>query len=282
MPELPEVQTIVSQLSQKIIGKKVSRLKVVSKACVGNPHGFDLQSLGTVKTVERRGKFIIIGFDKKIKAVVHLRMTGKLVWEEDSRVVEPRCLRAEFVFAEGGRLLFYSVRGFARLDLWSEEDKVPGLEKLGLEPFDRRLDVAKLQKMMAGRKVAIKSFLLNQELIAGIGNIYACEILYRTGVHPLTPAGSVSPQKVAELLQNTRSVLAKAVECCGTTVSDYRGIDDKTGQFQNFLQVYQKKCCPKGHSLQKLVVAGRGTYFCPVCQKFTPETGAKQIYIENR
>ncbi len=267
MPELPEVQTIVSQLSEKIVGKEVRKLRTVCASSVCNPQGFDLHTLGKVLSVERAGKFIIVHLDRGVKAVIHLRMTGKLVWENNPELVQLRCLRAEFRFADKSKLLFYSVRGFAKLELFGEDDKVSGLEKLGLDPFDKKLDKNLLFKMLRGRTVAIKSFLMDQRHISGIGNIYACEILYRVGLHPRAKAGSLSLQEVQKLLQTTRQVLSKAVECCGTTVSDYRNIDDKTGTFQNFLQVYQKSHCPQGHSLQKVTVGGRGTYFCPICQK---------------
>ncbi len=267
MPELPEVQTVVNQLSKKIIGKVVDELRIVCASCVCNPQGFDLRALGKVLSVDREGKFIIIYLDSGVKAVIHLRMTGKIVWEEGNNALKTKGLRAEFKFSGGGKILFYSVRGFARLDLWSACDKVSGLENLGLDPFDKKLDKNLLAEMLKGRKVAIKSFLMDQRHICGIGNIYACEILYRVGVHPQSKAGCLSLDKIEEILQITRQVLSKAIECCGTTVNDYRNIDDKTGQFQNFLQVYQKNCCPKGHRLQKVTVGGRGTYFCPECQK---------------
>ena len=234
-------------------------------------------SLGKVQSIERKGKFIVIGFDSGVMAVIHLRMTGKLVWAAASEPRKPSGLRAEFCFADGGSLLFYSVRGFARLDFWNSGDKVPGIAKLGLDPFDKGLTADSLAAMMHSRKVAIKSFLLNQELIAGIGNIYACEILYRIGVHPKASAGSLSKKKVRELLAVMRKVLSKAIDCCGTSVSDFRNIDDKTGQFQNFLQVYQKKSCPKGHRLQKIDIAGRGTYFCPVCQSLEAKKASSQL-----
>jgi formamidopyrimidine-DNA glycosylase len=108
---------------------------------------------------------------------------------------------------------------------------------------------------------------MDQKIIAGLGNIYANEILYRAKINPETPASSLSSQRLSKLIKTTKTVLNEAIEKNGTSISDYRRIDDKKGEFQNFLQIYQKTSCPQGHPVQKIKQGGRSTYFCPVCQK---------------
>ncbi len=266
MPELPEVQTIVKQLGEKIIGREIEDVNISCYSSVFNPHKFDLRSLGMIKEIERIGKFIVIHLSSSIKIVIHLRMTGKLVFEERNIFYDKTHLRAEFFFKDGSKLLFISVRGFAKMEIYAEDDKVQGIENLGLDPFDKRLDKFYMARLMMGKGVAIKAFLMNQKYLAGIGNIYACEILYRVGLHPASKAGCVPLEMVDNLLTVMREVLSKAIECCGTTISDYRSVDDKSGKFQAFLQVYQKECCPCGHAIEKINIGGRGTFFCPVCQ----------------
>ncbi len=267
MPELPEVQTIVNQLGEKIVGREIEDVNIACASSVSNPHKFDLRTLREIESIERVGKFIVIHLSSSIKIVVHLRMTGKLVFEERNIFYDKTHLRAEIFFRDGSKLLFISVRGFAKMEIYAEDDVVRGIDNLGIDPFDKSLDKFYMARLMMGKGMSIKAFLMNQKYLAGIGNIYACEILYRVGLHPETKAGCVPIELIDRLLTVMREVLSKAIECCGTTINDYRSVDDKSGRFQAFLQVYQKGHCPCGHTVEKISIGGRGTFFCPVCQK---------------
>ncbi|MEN6445500.1 MAG: zinc finger domain-containing protein, partial [Candidatus Cloacimonas sp.] len=141
------------------------------------------------------------------------------------------------------------------------------LPTLGLEPFSDDFTTQNLKEKMQGKKAPIKTVLLDQSIIAGLGNIYVCEILYRARINPLLPAGKLKQKDIVEIIQQTKQVLSEAILQGGTSISDYRKIDDKTGSFQNFLRVYKKKCCPLSHAIKRIKQSGRSTYYCPICQK---------------
>ena len=140
---------------------------------------------------------------------------------------------------------------------------MPGL---GMEPLANEFDGQYLQQILKGRRAPIKTLMLDQKLIAGLGNIYVCEILYRAKINPTVPGGQLSLSELKTLAKQTKLVLKEAIAKNGTSISDFRNVDDKTSEFQNFLHVYQKEACPKAHKVAKIKQAGRSTYYCPVCQ----------------
>jgi len=241
MPELPEVQTIVNSLNSIIIEKKISRIVEYRKGTVEN--SLPNIDYGKVKLVERRGKYIIVKTTADCKIVIHLRMTGKLIFEANSDRQSKYC-RAEIFFSDGSRLIFDDVR----------------------TPLSDQLNPEFLSKQLKNRKIPIRNLLLNQNIIAGLGNIYVLEILYRCKIDPRLQADGLSLIQIEKIVEQTKVVLKEAIEKNGTTISDYRSVEDQSGQFQNFLCVYQKKKCKCGTEIKRIKMAGRSAYFCPSCQ----------------
>ena len=242
MPELPEVQTIVNGLKKKIMNKKIISLFEQRKGTIQNFIKGDLCEFGSVISVSRRGKYIIIQTSEKIKIIIHLRMTGKLIFEENNN--EATHSRAYFIFADGSKMIFDDVRTFGKIQIYRINDKIDSLEKLGIEPLSEEFNAEYLFNNIKKRKVPIKSLLLDQSIIAGLGNIYVCEILFRTKLNPTIKGMNISRKKSVEIVKNTKKIIAKAISCNGTSISDYRNVDNKTGEFQRFLQVYGKEKCP--------------------------------------
>ena len=264
MPELPEVQTIVNGLNSKIIEKKISRIAEYRQGTVEN--SLPNKDYGKVKLVERRGKYIIIKTAAACKIVIHLRMTGKLIFAADSDRRSKYC-RAEIFFSDGSRLIFDDVRTFGKIQIMKKSQAVPALEKLGAEPLSDKLNPEFLSKQLKNRKAPIRNLLLNQNIIAGLGNIYVLEILYRCKIDPRKQADGLSLIQIEKIVEQTKIVLKEAIEKNGTTISDYRSVEDQSGQFQNFLRVYQKKKCKCGTEIKRIKMAGRSAYFCPSCQQ---------------
>ncbi len=268
MPELPEVETIARELRDQVTGEIITQVTQLRSGTVT-----DLISparlpcpLGTITSIGRRGKYLIFDLSTAILIVVHLGMTGKLITATaaDER---PDHLRALFSFAGGRCLFFDDIRTFGHITLQKQSDPLYFEPRLGIEPLSSAFNKNYLKQHLVNRPGPVKNLLLDQSLIAGIGNIYACEALYRSRIHPATSGAGLSVAQMNALVLAVKEVLTAAIEHNGTTISDYRRVDDKTGDFQNFLRVYQKTACPRGHAVQKIVQAGRTTYYCPACQK---------------
>jgi len=165
------------------------------------------------------------------------------------------------------RLLFNDIRTFGKIIVTPISKIRTHLPKLGVEPLSDEFDAAYLKQALHKRTMPIKTALLDQSVVAGLGNIYVCEILYRAKVNPVLNANKLKPAQNNNIVFHTKEVLSEAIAKNGTSVSDYRQVDDKTGEFQNFLQVYQKDTCPKGHQVKRIKQSGRSTFYCPVCQK---------------
>lgn len=259
MPELPEVQTVAREVAAVIIGHKMAKIQAYKpETLIGN---IDVKP-GVVKRVSTRGKFIIISA-QNTDILVHLRMTGKLL----STPEPPTHCRATFFFDDIAPLYFDDARRFGRIWVQPSGSEFTPLVKLGPEPLKPQFDGPILAKNLHGKKQCIKTALLDQTVVAGLGNIYVCEVLYRMRLNPNTPAGTISMKTAGLLADTIKEVLTLALEHNGTTISDYRRVDDKKGGFQNFLQVYGKKQCPLGHEIKRDKHAGRSTYWCPQCQR---------------
>ena len=263
MPELPEVQTIVTELKSTVEGKIVKGIESFREGTI-DTIGDELSVDEIITDVSRRGKYIIIKTVKNI-IVVHLRMTGKLI--VDNSIPENlKHIRAVIYLSENKNIIFDDVRTFGTIKIYPANTLVSSLDNLGVEPLSEDFNSDYLITKMKKHKSPIKNILLNQMVIAGIGNIYACEILFRSGVNPETKPHELCNKSVEKIVFETKEVLKEAIKCNGTTISDYRRVDDKQGSFQNFLQVYGKSNCPSGHKILKIKQAGRSTYYCPVCQ----------------
>jgi len=266
MPELPEVQTILTGLNKKILNKEIISVFELRKGTIQNFIKDPICDFGSIISISRRGKFIIFETSNDYKFLIHLRMTGKLIFEK-SLYKKSAHERASFIFADKTKLIFDDVRAFGKIQVYHKKDKIESLEKLGLEPLSNEFNAEYLKQKFKNRKSSIKILLLNQSIIAGLGNIYVCEILFRAKISPQKKGNKLSLKKLDMIVKKTKEVLTQAIKYNGTTISDYRSVEDKTGEFQNFLNVYQKKKCPQGHQIKRIKQTGRSTYFCPVCQK---------------
>ncbi|MDD2229706.1 MAG: bifunctional DNA-formamidopyrimidine glycosylase/DNA-(apurinic or apyrimidinic site) lyase [Candidatus Cloacimonetes bacterium] len=267
MPELPEVQTVLDGFVAAISGKDIVALECFYPGTVIIDPSID-DNVFPVKMIsaKRRGKYMIINLSNEHSLVIHLRMTGKLVFA--SQATEPlKHERARFTLGNGEFVHFIDPRTFGKIILCATDNLHLYLPQLGMEPLEKGFSPSALKAAIKGKKAPIKTVLLDQRIIAGLGNIYVCEILYRAGILPSVPAGKLKAKDIASIVQETVIVLSEAIQMGGTSISDFRRIDDKSGEFQHFLKVYQKTSCPKGHKIERVAMAGRGTFYCPVCQK---------------
>ena len=272
MPELPEVETIVRSLGPGLRGRVIDRAELLFKPLLRRRPAGGLAGLAgrRVLGARRRGKLALIEVEGGWALVFHLKMTGQLLLA-DGREAPDKHTRLIVRFRDGGpELRFRDVRKFGFLLCVSgvPEESCPELSSLGPEPLDIALE--DFRRILRPKKGRIKSLLLDQTVIAGIGNIYADEILFDSRIHPETPAVALSAKAVARLWGSTRKILASAVEAKGSSLSDYVDADGKPGSFQFFHKAYGRegeKCGRCGASIRRAVVGGRSTFFCPKCQR---------------
>ncbi|HUU27154.1 MAG TPA: bifunctional DNA-formamidopyrimidine glycosylase/DNA-(apurinic or apyrimidinic site) lyase [archaeon] len=266
MPELPEVETIVRQLGPLVTGRKVASLEIFDQKL----DSMDNESVPgrTVLEVRRLGKQIGIhlsGCPRTASALwlcFHLRMTGRLIWDDCCQTQNRKYLRAKLVL-DKGELSFYDMRRFGSLKSYhSMAESLPA----GLDPLSPEFAPSKLEKMLAHSRQEIKSWLLRQDRLAGLGNIYASEILFAAGINPRRQAGSLNSREINCLHSKIVEVLRLAIENCGTTFADFQDTRGQTGSFQGLLAVYgrQGDPCPKcGKPIVRIVQQQRSTFFCP-------------------
>lgn len=265
MPELPEVQTIINGLNKKVISKTISSIIEKRRGTIIFGENIKICEFGKIENIKRRGKYIIIKTSKDLKLIIHLRMTGKLIFEKDLNNSSSHS-RAEIIFSDKTKLIFDDVRTFGKIQIINVNKTINSLQKLGVEPLSDDFNTEYLKNELKNRKALIKNVLLDQKVIAGLGNIYVAEILFRAKVHPATTSNKLKTTELKRIVSETKSVLQEAIKHNGTTISDYRSVEDKTGEFQNFLRVYGKETCECGAMIQKIKQAGRSTYFCMECQ----------------
>ena len=280
MPELPEVETIRRGLQEKIKNKQIKDAVINVDKIVKKPSSEEFITKikeRKIKKINRRGKYIIIHLDSEDKLIVHLGMTGLLIYPYDNKITEkeikPKHNHLIFTFTDDTQLVFNDVRRFGKIFLVSNIDEVESIAKLGIEPLeDYFTEEVFIQVLNKKKNSKIKSFLMKQEFIAGLGNIYANEVLYRSNVHPLRLISSLNKEEVRNLYQQIKLVLGEAVELRGSTVADeaYRDTDGNKGKFAKKLQVYARKgepCIKCGHSIEVVRIEGRSSFICPQCQK---------------
>ncbi len=266
MPELPEVQTILDALAPLILDREIHSATVLWPPVVDRPEQtlFIAWMQGRrVVDVRRRGKYMLFRLDDARWLLMHLRMTGKVRVTDAAAPLRPHD-RLIFHLNDGREWRFEDQRKFGRVYLVESPDEVIG--KLGPEPLSDAFDADYLTHKLARRTAPIKSLLLDQRIVAGIGNIYADESLFRARIHPLRPGGSLTQEEIAMLVEAVKAVLAQALAEMGTTLQDYRRPDGSVGAFQNSLQVFRRtgEPCPScGAPIRRIVVGGRSTHFCP-------------------
>ena len=266
MPELPEVQTISSQLDPLVRGQRIRAVEVLDSKCSEQ----DLASLQgwRVRGARRLGKQVGLELGRRRERrwlAAHLRMTGRMLWQQGRGPWARSHLRAVFEL-ERGALLFVDVRRFGTLRFSADMDSLlPG----GLDPMSRAFTSHRLGALMSGSRQELKVWLLRQDRLVGLGNIYACEILRRAGLSPWREAGSLTSLEVTALRKATRQVLDKAIKNCGTTFSDFQDATGNLGGYQRYLAVYGRggqACKGCGEAVERAVQQGRSTFFCPTCQ----------------
>ncbi|MEK7403939.1 MAG: bifunctional DNA-formamidopyrimidine glycosylase/DNA-(apurinic or apyrimidinic site) lyase [Acidobacteriota bacterium] len=262
MPELPEVETIARALAPRLRGRRILQARFFSPLIVaGRPKDIRTRIEGrTIRGLRRRGKFLLIEFDDGPALTIHLGMTGALLWDGTPG---PHT-RALFTL-DGGRLVYDDIRQFGRIASGAGR-----LARLGPEPLD--ISAAELAALLARRRGRIKPLLLDQRFLAGLGNIYADEILFRAGIHPRAVAARLSAARVRRLHKAMREVLQAAIADRGSSISDYVDADGRQGSYQLKHRVYRKtgQPCPVCQAkIKRVVVAGRGTHYCPRCQPLT-------------
>ncbi|MGM0498579.1 MAG: DNA-formamidopyrimidine glycosylase [Bacillota bacterium] len=276
MPELPEVETVIKGLRPLVTDRVVTGVEIREKNMIAYPkndiEAFKNSLIGSkIEAINRRGKYIIIELDTAKNMVIHLRMTGKLLVKE---VKEFRDKHTHVIFSlnDGQEIRFNNIRKFGRVYLIDKNhpEQAGGLADLGPEPLSDNLTVGDFKKLFNNRRALMKSLLLNQHFIAGIGNIYADEILFRAGVKPDRTADTLTEEEKEAIYYQMREILKKGIIYGGTSFSDYVNAFGEKGSFQEELRVHQRqgeKCYTCGKEIEKIKVSGRSTYFCPQCQK---------------
>ncbi len=271
MPELPEVETVRRQLEPEVVGSTITALAVLDPrwcAPLAPAEFGDIVVGRSVRALRRHGKYLDWVLDGEIHLLMHLRMTGTLLLDPAGELPHTR---VELTLDGDRRLRFVDPRRFGTGQLAIGDEALTAFlaTRLGVEPFDDAFTPELLRALARGRRGPIKSFLLDQHMIAGIGNIYADEALFRTGVHPLRAAGALKPAQYARLRDAILEVLSAGIDARGASIDDFRHLDGARGSFQDRFLVHRREgepCPVCATTIRKLVVGGRGTYVCVRCQ----------------
>lgn len=291
MPELPEVETIRRDLAA-LIGKNIIALNIINPKTASHSAAFFKKALVGKKIIkiERRGKLLILVFPGDLFLLIHLKMTGQLIFQSrNKKIVGGHSLatgsyeksvggklpnkhtRAIFYLSGGGELFFNDLRKFGYLKLVNGEELKKIIEKnYGPEPLTPEFTISRFREILKGRKTNIKAVLLNQKLLAGLGNIYVDESLFSAGIRPMRSASKLTSKEIEKLFKEINKLIKKAIAYRGTTFSNYVDSKGQKGNFSKLLRVYGrggKPCVICGETISKVKIAGRGTHYCPNCQK---------------
>ena len=273
MPELPEVETVKEALKRKVLNKKIVSVDIYHDGIIAYPEVEQFKKLlvgQVIEDITRRGKWLVFHLDDYY-LLSHLRMEGKYFLREKCDEVKKH-EHVVFTFSDNSQLRYHDVRKFGKMHLVKKEaiDKYQVMEELGLEPWDDKLTISYLKEQYKNKRLPIKTVILDQGIITGIGNIYADEILFLSGINPLKKACDIGNKKLQLIIDNTKKVLEQAIKEGGTTIRSYTSEEGVSGRFQNNLYVHQREdetCRTCGNKIIKIRVGGRGTYYCPKCQK---------------
>jgi formamidopyrimidine-DNA glycosylase len=274
MPELPEVEVIRQGLAPRLVGRRFVRVLAGEKTLRRQSPLGELRRWLVGRQLEdlsRRGKYLVFTLEGGVTLLVHLGMTGHLLLGAAAKPIPPlEHIHLIFQLDNGLELIYQDVRRFGQVLVFPPGAAPEPLREVGREPFSREATPQWLADQARGRSRPIKNFLLDGRILAGIGNIYACEILFAAGLHPAAPAGSLSLPDWGRILKETRRILKEAIRRGGTTVANYLDSEGRAGLFQVRLLVYGKAgepCRACGAPIARLVQAGRSSFFCPRCQK---------------
>jgi len=287
MPELPEVETIRLQLLSKILGKKIEKVEIFNQKTIGNDKDFEKKLLGQAFSyIDRVGKLLVFSFEKIENQflLVHLKMTGQffyvdkegliggghLVTEKDIKNLPNKHTRVAISFVDGGVLFFNDMRMFGFMKVVDKKTKDLAWSKFGPEPIAEDFDFKALFERIKNKQTSIKATLLDQAIVAGLGNIYVDEALWQVKIRPDRKTNSVSLVELKKIIKAGGEIMKKSLEVGGTTFKDFVNVQGKTGNYTKYLKVFDRqgeKCSRCGNIIEKTRVAGRGTHFCPHCQK---------------
>lgn len=286
MPELPEVETICRDLRKKIINKKIVSISVKKKNLIKQSvTGFKKKLVGNkIISIDRRGKLIIINLSTGNYLLIHLKMTGQLIYQQKDNIIAgghglprpeqglpSRFSHIIFIFSDKSQLFFNDIRQFGYMQIVDKEELDLVIDNYGIEPGLKNFTLDNFNNVLKNRKTSIKALLLNQKVIAGIGNIYADEICHLSSVRPMRRINTLTNDEKKKLWKYSTTVINNAIKKRGTTFSDYVDADGHSGSYVGHLKVFGKQgshctSCSKG-VIKKIRHAGRGTHYCPNCQK---------------
>ena len=277
MPELPEVETIRQKLEPHLVGRRFDRVEIHDPRLVRpfDPVAVAAELEGErVSALERRGKYLIVWFESGRALLIHLRMTGSLRHASNGTLAGDPHRRAVVKLDDGSDVAYRDVRRFGTWQLLEAGELEPYLEeRLGVEPLGRAFTARRLAQRLEGRRAPIKAALLDQRTVAGLGNIYVDEALWRAQVHPLRPAGTLELDELTRLTRSIKDALKAGVKRQGASLRDYSTPDGERGRMQDRFRVYGRDgdpCRRCRTPIDKIRTAGRGTWYCPNCQRLEP------------
>jgi formamidopyrimidine-DNA glycosylase len=268
MPELPEVETVRRQIRQGYLHARIIKVKTRPARIFQNtsPTRFARGLQGKkIQAIQRVGKFMYWKVEK-VYPVFHLGMSG-IFLSDRSLSRYPQHIHISFDFQDGRSLHFQDVRKFSKVFLYSAP---PSFPQLGIDPLGENFTLNNFEKLLTSRKISIKNLLMDQQLIAGIGNIYANEILFQSKIDPRRQGNTLSGSERIRLFDSIYLILTEAIDHFGTSYSAYRTVGGEAGENQNFLKVYQRSgepCTQCSNQIEKIVLNSRSTFFCPKCQQ---------------
>lgn len=287
MPELPEVETIRLQLLRKVVDKKIKKIEVFKTRTVASDDTFAVRLCGKkIKHIDRVGKLLIFSFvgQPDLYLLAHLKMTGQFFYidkkgqivggghsdKNSENITFPhKHSRVAFVFDNGGTLYFNDMRLFGYLKIANKDEVEVAKSRFGPEPIHPEFDTKWFTTTLLKKKTPVKAALLNQQFVAGLGNIYVDEALWRAKVQPTRICNTLTKKEAVAIATASGDVMNESIKVGGTTFQHFIDTDGNKGNFSNFLKVFGKQgtSCPRcGHIIEKTRVAGRGTHFCPGCQ----------------
>lgn len=285
MPELPEVHTIVEDLKNKIIGYEIKKVHISDRYKTIPEDKNEIISIlegSRITEVKRLAKNIIIKLNSDYFLRFHLAMTGRILIKKD----EPKDKWVHMILhlsnKEDEKKLFFSdMRMFGKIELLPEEDLSDIKQKYGPDPYTEEITPDKFLKLIKSRNTNIKNLLLNQEVIAGLGNIYVTEALYLSGIQPKTKSKQFNIEMAGKLLQSIKKVISEGIRHRGSTLPDKMYVDTagRSGEYQKHFKIYMREKCLKcGSEVQNIKIGGRSSYFCPTCQVFYEETPQDTLF----
>ena len=277
MPELPEVETIRRELEREVVGKKIKSVEVTGKRSIRRqtPAEFVAKLEGVkIAGAQRKGKYLLLPLDTGDVLVIHLRMSGQLLRAAPKDPVDKHT-HVTFTFTQGGQMRFVDPRTFGELFLATPDEitnEIEELSTLGVDPVETPMSWVDFGHLLRSKKTKLKTFLTDQSMIAGIGNIYADEILFDSGLRYDRDTDSLTTQEIRRLYRSLVEILHEAIKYGGSTLSDeqYVDLNGKPGEYQQHHQVYDREKQPcrrcRRHDIVKSKFGGRSTFYCEVCQ----------------